>query len=140
MKTTGIDTTRFKAHSFRSASSTKAVMVGVPIDNIKLHANWNLNNSTFEDYYYKPGNQHIRGAIIVDTVFGNVIKKVITSEAGLEATAIMVGTTHSSNVAEKMTGDVLFSPGIEGFSSLRPLYHGFLIQDACIERSRLKSV
>ncbi|KAG1229890.1 hypothetical protein G6F67_006830 [Rhizopus microsporus] len=39
MKMEGIDTTRFKAHSLRSASSTKAAMTGVPIENIKLHAN-----------------------------------------------------------------------------------------------------
>ncbi|CEG74102.1 hypothetical protein RMATCC62417_09367 [Rhizopus microsporus] len=91
----GIDTTRFKAHSLRSASSTKAAMAGVPIENIKLHANWSLNNSTFEDYYYRPGDQHIRGATIVDTVFGNVTKKITTSEVGLEATAIVVGMTHN---------------------------------------------
>lgn len=40
-------------------------MAGVPIDSIKLHANWSLNNSTFEDYYYKPGDQPFRCAMIV---------------------------------------------------------------------------
>ena len=95
MKMEGIDTTRFKAHSLRSASSTKAAMTGVPIENIKLHANWSLNNSAFEDYYYRPGDQHTKGAMIVDMVFGNVTKKITASEAGLEATAIVGRTYHN---------------------------------------------
>ncbi|CEG70420.1 hypothetical protein RMATCC62417_06324 [Rhizopus microsporus] len=107
MKMAGIDSTRFKARSLRSASSTKAAMAGVPIENIKLHVNWSLNNSTFVDYHYRPRDQHTRGAMIVDTVFGNVTKKITTSEVGLEATAIVVGTTHNSNVVEKTTEDVV---------------------------------
>ena len=66
-------------------------MTGVLIENSKLHASWSLNNSTFEDYYYKPEDQHIRDATIVDTVFGNATKKITTSET----TAIVVGTTHN---------------------------------------------
>ncbi|CEG71335.1 hypothetical protein RMATCC62417_07085 [Rhizopus microsporus] len=115
-------------------------MTGAPIDSIKLHTNWSLNSSIFEDYYYKPGNQHTRGATISDTVFGNITKKIITSEVRLEATAITVDTTHNSNVAKKTTEDMVSRPGIESFSSSRPSYHGFFIQDACIERSRLESV
>lgn len=33
-------------------------MTGVPIDNIKLHANWSLNSPVSEHYYYKPENQY----------------------------------------------------------------------------------
>jgi hypothetical protein len=71
-------------------------MAGVPVENSKLHANWSLNNSTFEDCYYRPGDQHIRGTKIVDTVFGSATKKITTSEVGLEATVIVVDTTHNS--------------------------------------------
>ncbi|KAG1175043.1 hypothetical protein G6F70_004829 [Rhizopus microsporus] len=107
MKMSRIDTTRFKAHFLRSASSTKATMAGIPIEDIKLHANWSLNNPTFEDYYYRPGDQHTRDAMLVGTVFGNVTKKITTSKVGLEATAIVVGTTHSSNIAEKTIEDMV---------------------------------
>ncbi|KAG1449690.1 hypothetical protein G6F55_010052 [Rhizopus delemar] len=49
MEKAGVDR-RYKAHSLRSATSTKAVMLGVPIDQVKDHANWSLNSNTFERY------------------------------------------------------------------------------------------
>ncbi|ORE00902.1 hypothetical protein BCV72DRAFT_237264, partial [Rhizopus microsporus var. microsporus] len=41
-------------------------MADAPIDNIKLHSSWSLNNSIFAGYYYEPekryqGDSHIRG-------------------------------------------------------------------------------
>ena len=95
MQDSGINTNKIKAHSLRSATSTKAVSLGVPIEQIKLHANWSLTSNTFEDYYYRPRNQHKRGSDIVNTVFREVTKNITTSEVGVEATAIVVGTTHN---------------------------------------------
>ncbi|KAG1201467.1 hypothetical protein G6F70_003144 [Rhizopus microsporus] len=68
MQDSGINTNKYKAHSLRSAASTKAVSLGVPIEQIKLHANWSLTSNTFEDYYYRPKDQHKRGSDIVNTV------------------------------------------------------------------------
>ncbi|KAG1178129.1 hypothetical protein G6F70_008710 [Rhizopus microsporus] len=107
MQDPGINTNKIKAHSLRSAASTKAVSLGVPIEQIKLHANWSLTSNTFEDYYYRPRNQHKRGSDIVNTVFGEVTKNITTSEVGVEATAIVVGTTHNGYVAETKTKDVV---------------------------------
>ena len=107
MQDSGINTNKYKAHSLRSAASTKAVSLGVPIEQIKLHANWSLTSNTFEDYYYRPRNQHKRGSDIVNTVFGEVTKNITTSEVGVEATAIVVGTTHNGYVAETKTKDVV---------------------------------
>ncbi|CEG80937.1 hypothetical protein RMATCC62417_15198 [Rhizopus microsporus] len=66
-------------------------MVGVPIDNLKSRTNWSLTSSSFEDYYYKPGDQYVKDATIVNTVFGNATKKI----AIFEATAIVVCTAHN---------------------------------------------
>ncbi|KAG1050452.1 hypothetical protein G6F43_007274 [Rhizopus delemar] len=56
MERSGIDTTIYKAHSIRSASSTKAVEKGHSIQAVKEHAGWSLNSNTFERFYYKPTN------------------------------------------------------------------------------------
>ncbi|KAG1050236.1 hypothetical protein G6F43_007472 [Rhizopus delemar] len=61
LKQAGIDSTKFKAHHLRSASSTKAVTKGASIWSIKMHANWSLNNDTFEKYYFKLRDQFSRG-------------------------------------------------------------------------------
>ncbi|ORE02370.1 hypothetical protein BCV72DRAFT_338757 [Rhizopus microsporus var. microsporus] len=55
-------------------------------EQIKLHANWSLASNTFEDYYYRPRNQHKLGSDIVNTVFGEVTKNITASEVGVEAT------------------------------------------------------
>ncbi|KAG1044720.1 hypothetical protein G6F43_011417 [Rhizopus delemar] len=106
MKDAGIDTS-FKPHSLRSASSTRAASSGIALDTIKLHAHWSLNSNTFEKYYYKPNDQHQRGASMVEAVFGDVTKKRTTSGVGVEANAIVVGTTHNGDIAETKTKDVL---------------------------------
>ncbi|ORE09827.1 hypothetical protein BCV72DRAFT_318371 [Rhizopus microsporus var. microsporus] len=80
MKMEGIDT-HDSRHIFSVPhQAPKQAMAGVPIENIKLHANLSLNNSRFEDYYYKPEDHHIKGATIMNTSFGNVTKKIATSE------------------------------------------------------------
>jgi hypothetical protein len=69
LKGAGIDTTKYKAHSMRSASSTKALLQGAPINDIKTHANWSLKVNTFEDYYYKPYDNYTRSATMVEFFF-----------------------------------------------------------------------
>ncbi|KAG1043393.1 hypothetical protein G6F43_011661 [Rhizopus delemar] len=59
MEKTGVDR-RYKAHSLQSATSTKAVILGVPIDQVKDHANWSLNSNTFEKFYYRPPRRRLR--------------------------------------------------------------------------------
>ncbi|CEG78933.1 hypothetical protein RMATCC62417_13465 [Rhizopus microsporus] len=95
MKDSVVNTNKFKVHSLRFAESTKAVSLGVPIEQVKLHANWSLTSNTFEDYYYRPRNQHKHGPDTANTVFGEVTKDIITSEVEVEATAIAVDTTNN---------------------------------------------
>ena len=49
----GINTTIFKAHSYRSASSSKAKVTGVPIEAILKTGNWS-NSSVWQKFYDKP--------------------------------------------------------------------------------------
>ena len=48
----GIDTSIYKAHSYRSASSSAAKRAGMSVNNILKHANWKSAN-TFYKFYYK---------------------------------------------------------------------------------------
>lgn len=57
MTEAGIDTSSYKPHSIRSASSTKAVEKGSSIEEVKQHANWSRNAFTLENFYYKPTAQ-----------------------------------------------------------------------------------
>lgn len=50
----GVNITIYKAHSIRSAASTKAVEKGHSIQAVKEHDGWSLNLNTFERFYYKP--------------------------------------------------------------------------------------
>ncbi|KAI9478342.1 MAG: hypothetical protein EXX96DRAFT_619273 [Benjaminiella poitrasii] len=54
MAKVGIDTSVYKRHSVRAASSTKAVGNGINIPLVKQHANWSQRSSTFEQYCLKP--------------------------------------------------------------------------------------
>ena len=49
----GIDTTKFKAHSSRSASSSAAYEAGVALPDIMKTADWSTV-STFTKFYHKP--------------------------------------------------------------------------------------
>jgi hypothetical protein len=82
MKETGVDTIHFKAHSIRSASSTKAVEKGNSIQAINQHANWSLNYDTFEKYYYKPRAQDTTSIKITNSIFS--LENNITLEAEVE--------------------------------------------------------
>ena len=53
MNLAGIDVTKFKSRSVRSASASKAKLCHVPLKEIMNVAGW-LNAKTFVDYYEKP--------------------------------------------------------------------------------------
>ncbi|KAG1453956.1 hypothetical protein G6F46_004267 [Rhizopus delemar] len=48
----------------------RAVMLGVPMDQVKDHANWSLDSNTFEKFYYRPPRRRLRNndAQIVDFI------------------------------------------------------------------------
>ena len=46
----GVDTTRYKSHSTRAASTSSAARAGVPVDNILSCAGWS-NCETFARFY-----------------------------------------------------------------------------------------
>jgi len=56
MSRAGIDTQRYKSHSTRAASTTKATERGLTFDQLQKCANW-TNQSTFQKFYYRP-RQH----------------------------------------------------------------------------------
>jgi len=53
----GVDTSVFKAHSVRGASSTAASEKGVLIEDILRTADWS-RDSTFRRFYYRPSHQN----------------------------------------------------------------------------------
>ena len=53
IKEAGIDTTIFKAHSVRGASTTAAANALVPLQEIVDMADW-FKAATFRQFYYKP--------------------------------------------------------------------------------------
>ncbi|CEJ03573.1 hypothetical protein RMCBS344292_17554 [Rhizopus microsporus] len=110
MEKAGIDTDRFTVYSIRSASNTKAVTMGSEIDQVKMHANWSLRSSAFENYYYKPHDQHKRGREMANKLFSDITENRTTSEVGVESTTIVVGMTDNSNVGETKTKDVVTHP------------------------------
>lgn len=69
MEEAGIDTSNYKPHSIRSASSTKAVGKGLSIEAVKQHANWSRKACTFEDYYYKSTAQQSNSTKTVNSIF-----------------------------------------------------------------------
>ncbi|KAG0805309.1 hypothetical protein G6F20_012009 [Rhizopus arrhizus] len=105
MKEAGVNPV-FKAHSIRSASSTKAVMLGTPIDKVKEHANWSLKSNTFEKYYYKPHQRLHQSTAIQNSIFLSAEKR-ITLEVEAESTGIVLGTTNNTKVDEAKTENVI---------------------------------
>ncbi|KAJ8971931.1 hypothetical protein NQ317_015437 [Molorchus minor] len=54
LKEAGVDTTIFKAHSTRHASTSSALRKGVSLDTIRNSAGWSVTSSTFSRYYNRP--------------------------------------------------------------------------------------
>ena len=54
----GVDTTIFKAHSVRGASTSAALTKGVSIQDILHTADWS-SDSTFRRFYYRPAKENV---------------------------------------------------------------------------------
>ena len=65
----GIDVLKFKSHSVRGATTSKAKSCGVPIQDILKVAGW-TNEKTFASFYDKPIESDTPG-IFQEAVFGN---------------------------------------------------------------------
>ena len=52
MQNSGIDTTVFKPHSTRGASNSKALQMGMPLEQVLKRGQWS-NAYTFFQYYYR---------------------------------------------------------------------------------------
>ncbi|KAG0931393.1 hypothetical protein G6F32_011682 [Rhizopus arrhizus] len=97
MAEAGIDTSNYKPHSIRSASSTKAVEKGSSIEEVKQHANWSRRAFTFEDYYYKPTAQQSTSTEIVNSIF-SMSENHTTLEDESESIGIVKGTPNNTIV------------------------------------------
>jgi integrase len=58
MEMAKIDTTVYKPHSARSATTTAARLGGMPMDTIMAYANWQ-SKTTFERYYFRPPDRTV---------------------------------------------------------------------------------
>jgi integrase len=54
MKDSGIDMSRFSAHSTRHASSSRALREGLTVDSIMKAVGWSTRSSTFANHYNRP--------------------------------------------------------------------------------------
>ena len=63
MTLSGVDTTIFKAHSCRSASTSKAKDFDIPIDTILQAGGWS-SDKTFYNYYHKPQTDTFAHAVL----------------------------------------------------------------------------
>lgn len=105
MTKAGIDTSIYRAHSTRSASSTKAIEQGHTIEQVKDHANWSRNSQTFEKFYCKPTTRQSMGSQITNSIFSTDKPTTLKTEA--ETTDIVIGTTNNQNVAKAKAGKVV---------------------------------
>ena len=62
----GIDTSVFKAHSTRAASSTKAAMAGMTVEEIIHAAGWS-GKGVFQKFYYRPKHSLAYGSKVLAT-------------------------------------------------------------------------
>lgn len=54
LQRSGVDTSVFRPHSTRHASSSAALRQGISIENIRQAASWSENSSTFYKFYNRP--------------------------------------------------------------------------------------
>ena len=64
LQETGIDVTIFQAHSTQAASSTKAALSGITVEEIMSAADWS-SKGTFQKFYYKPSHSAAFGTAIL---------------------------------------------------------------------------
>ncbi|CEP16677.1 hypothetical protein [Parasitella parasitica] len=109
MQAAGIDTTRYTAHSTRSASSTKANQTGFSSSAIKQHANWSEQSNTWEKHYRKSLHQDTTTSTTIINSLFNTEKSTTLLEVGVEPTRIILGTTPNTEVGETKTVNVVRS-------------------------------
>jgi integrase len=85
MANAGINTSVFKAHSIRSASSSAAYQHGIKREVIKKHANWSLNTDTFERHYLKRINPLVGVRQLLEKLILDTPENDTTSEVEAEA-------------------------------------------------------
>ncbi|KAG1277773.1 hypothetical protein G6F66_012208 [Rhizopus arrhizus] len=114
MTEAGIDTTVYKAHSIRSASSTKAIELGYSQDKVEEHANWSKKANAFSKYYYKPIAQQCSSTKIAGSIL-SLTENHTTLTDGAESKEIVVGTTNNSTVDEAKSKNVVHPPWYKTF-------------------------
>lgn len=63
----GIDSTLFKAHSFRHAATSKAAKSGLCIDSILSRVGWSSKSATFAKFYNRPIDDRCKfGKVVLD--------------------------------------------------------------------------
>ncbi|CEP14262.1 hypothetical protein [Parasitella parasitica] len=109
MSKAGIDTTIFKPHSIRSASSTKAIETGIPMREVKDHAHWSHSSQTFEKFYYKPTAKQHNSTQIANSIFSQQGKPT-TLESESKSTRIVLDTTNNASVDGDEDENVVTNP------------------------------
>lgn len=77
----GIDTEKFKGHSYRAAASSKARKAGMSVNEIMKTANWSSAN-TFRKYYHKDVEDNLQNNI--STRFVNLVFDTPLQPDGLD--------------------------------------------------------
>lgn len=67
LRLSGIDSSIFKAHSFRSAAVSSAYAHGATLHDIMFAANWS-NVSTFRQFYHKPVNGNSFHSVVLTSI------------------------------------------------------------------------
>ncbi|KAI8889650.1 hypothetical protein K501DRAFT_290969 [Backusella circina FSU 941] len=101
MRFAGTDTSVYKPHSLCSASSTKAVEIGISIDQSR-------NACIFEEYYYKPITRSTAKAQVTFSVFSS-IEDSTTLDVGVESIHLVIDTTYNSTVNKMETENMVGS-------------------------------
>ena len=64
LQNTGVDVTRFQAHSVRAATTSKAFLSGLNVENILKAADWS-SQGVFQKFYYKPKHSLAFGSTVL---------------------------------------------------------------------------
>ena len=68
LKNAGVDTSKFQAHSVRAATTSKALLSGLTVEDILKAADWS-SEGVFQKFYYKPKHSLAFGSsVLADTM------------------------------------------------------------------------
>ena len=97
LKNAGVDTTVFKTHSVRGASSTAAAEKGVLMEDILCAANWSTD-STFRRFYYCPNHNNSYATAVLQSRSSDGeqawVPEAVATGAVDEVSEITVGFLH----------------------------------------------